>query len=137
MGSWYEIGLSLAFGLGLGVLLGGMLGWSRIGAGVGAIAAAAMGVVFSLGFGPAEPISAGVGGVIGALSTALLVRGTLRRGGTRIGTAAFMGAIALLIWALGAIPVVGYVEAVAIPLLAVRLRSRQAARFVGLRTLAK
>jgi hypothetical protein len=38
---------------------------------------------------------------------------------------------------LALIPAVGYVEAVAIPLLAARMRGRQAARFAGLRTLAK
>jgi len=137
MGAWYTIGASLGVGLGSGVLLGGMLGWSRIGAGVAAIAAAAIGVAFTFGFGPAEPIAAGVGGLIGALSVAVVVRGALLRGGTRIGMAAFMGAIALLIWALGAIPIVGYIEAFAIPFLATRVRGRQAERFAGLRTLAK
>jgi hypothetical protein len=48
-----------------------------------------------------------------------------------------MGALGVLICLLALVPLVGYVLAVALPILAARMRGRQAARFAGLRTLAK
>ena len=48
----------------------------------------------------------------GRLGAAPLVAGTLRRGGTRVGTAALLGAAALVVAALAFIPIVGYLEAV-------------------------
>ena len=138
MGAWYTIGLCLGIGLGIGVLLIGVLGSNVLGVGVGAIAGAAIGAAVGLGVGEAaEAIAGGVGGFLGALSAAAVVHGALRRGGTRIGIAAYVGVLGLVICFLALIPAVGYVEAVAIPLLAARMRGRQAARFAGLRTLAK
>ena len=138
MGSWYTIGLSLGLGLGLGVVLVGILGSNVFGVGVGVVVGAALGVSLGLAIGDtAEAIAAGVGGSLGALSAAAAVHGALRRGGTRIGIAAYLGVLGLVICLVALIPAVGYVEAVAIPLLAARMRGRQAARFAGLRTLAK
>ena len=138
MGAWYTIGLCLGIGLGIGVVLVGVLGSNLLGAGVGAIVGAAIGAAIGLGIGgAAEATIAGVvGGFLGGLSAAAVVHGALRRGGTRIGIAAYVGVLGLLICMLALIPVLGYVEAVAIPLGAAR-RGRQAARFAGLRTLAK
>ena len=100
--------------------------------------ARALGAAVGLGIaGTAEAIAGGVGGFLGALSAAAVVHGALRRGGTRIGIAAYVGVLGLLICVLALIPVVGYAEAVAIPLGAAWIRGRQAARFAGLRTLAK
>jgi len=82
-------------------------------------------------------IAGGIGGFLGALSAAAVVHGALRRGGTRIGIAAYLGVLGLLICLVALIPAVGYLAAVGIPLLAARMRGRQAARFAGLRTLAK
>jgi hypothetical protein len=138
LGAWYTIGLCLGIGLGIGVVLVGVLGSNLLGAGVGAIVGAAIGVAVGLGIGgAAEAIAGVVGGFLGGLSAAAVVRGALRRGGTRIGIAAYVGVLGLLICMLALIPVLGYVEAVAIPLGAARMRGRQAARFAGLRTLAK
>ena len=138
MGSWYTVGLCLGLGLGLGIVLVGILGSNVLGVGVGTIVGVAIGAVvgFAIG-GAAETIAGGVGGFLGALAAAAVVHGALRRGGTRIGIAAYVGVLGLLICLLALIPAVGYVEAVAIPLLAARMRGRQAARFAGLRTLAK
>jgi hypothetical protein len=44
---------------------------------------------------------------------------------------------ALVVAALAFIPIVGYLEAVVVPVLAARLRGRAAERYAGLRTLAK
>lgn len=138
MGAWYTIGLCLGIGLGIAVVLVGILGSNLLGVGVGAIVGAAIGAAVGLGVGgAAETIAGGVGGFLGALSAAAVVHGALRRGGTRIGIAAYVGVLGLLICVLALIPVVGYVEAVTIPLVAARMRGRQAARFAGLRTLAK
>lgn len=138
MGSWYTIGLCLGLGLGLGVVLVGILGSNVIGVGAGVVVGAAAGVAIGLAVGgAAEAIAGGVGGFLGALAAAAVVHGALRRGGTRLGIAAYLGVLGLLICLLALIPAVGYVEAVAIPLLAARMRGRQAARFAGLRTLAK
>jgi predicted PurR-regulated permease PerM len=61
----------------------------------------------------------------------------MRRGATRIGVAAYVGVVGLLVGLVGLVPLAGYVLAVVLPLLAARMRGREAARFAGLRTLAK
>jgi hypothetical protein len=138
VGSWYTIGLCLGLGLGIGVALVGILGSNVIGVGVGAFVGAAAGAAIGFAIGDTVELIAGaLGGFLGALAAAAVVHGALRRGGTRIGIAAYVGVLGLLICLLALIPAVGYVEAVAIPLLAARMRGRQAARFAGLRTLAK
>lgn len=138
MGDWYTIGVTLGLGLGLGVILTGILGSNVLGAGAAAIAGAVIGAGIGLAIGDAaEVIAGGIGGFLGALSAAAVVHGALRRGGTRLGVAAFLGVIGALICLAALIPVAGYVEAVTIPVLAARMRGRQAARFAGLRTLAK
>jgi hypothetical protein len=138
MGAWYTVGLCLGLGLGLGIVLVGILGSNVLGVGVGTIVGVVFGAVVGFGIGgAAETIAGGVGGFLGALAAAAVVHGALRRGGTRIGIAAYVGVLGLLACVLALIPAVGYVEAVAIPLLAARMRGRQAARFAGLRTLAK
>jgi hypothetical protein len=66
-----------------------------------------------------------------------VVAGTLRRGGTRFGTAALFAVVALVIAALAWIPAVGYLEATVIPALGARLRGRVPERYAGLRSLAR
>jgi predicted PurR-regulated permease PerM len=48
-----------------------------------------------------------------------------------------MGALGVLICLVALIPIAGYVLVVFLPVMAARMRGRQAARFAGLRTLAK
>jgi hypothetical protein len=84
-----------------------------------------------------EALGGGIGGVLGALGAAGIVQGTLRRGGTRGGTAVIVGLAGVGVAALAFIPVVGYLEAAVIPVLAVRLRRREGGRFAGLRILAR
>lgn len=138
MGSWYTIGLCLGLGLGLSVAITGVLGSNVVGIGVAAIVGAALGGAIGIGIGgTAETIAGAVGGVLGALSAAAVVTGALRRGATRFGVGAYMGALGALLCLVALIPIAGYVLAVALPVLAVRMRGRQAARFAGLRTLAR
>ena len=139
MGAWYTIGLCLGLGLGLGVILSGLLGVNAVGAGFAAIVGAVVGAAFGLVVigDYAETVAGGVAGVIGALSAAVVVRGAMRRGATRLGVAAYVSMVGLLACLLALIPLVGYLTTVALPLGAARMRGRQAARFAGLRTLAK
>jgi len=138
MGDWYTIGLCLGLGLGIGLLLSGVLASTVVGAGAATVLGAAAGAVVGYAIGDgAETVAGGIAGALGALSGAAIVYGALRRGATRIGLAAYVGAIGILVCLLALIPVVGYVTTVGIPVLAARLRGRRAARYAGLRTLAK
>ena len=138
MGSWYTIGVCLGLGLGLSVAITGILGSNVVGVGAAAVIGAVLGGAIGLGIGEtAETIAGAVGGVLGAVAAAVAVLGALRRGATRFGVGAYLGALGALICLLALVPIVGYALAVALPLLAVRMRGRQAARFAGLRSLAK
>lgn len=138
MGDWYTIGLCLGLGLGIGLLLSGFLASSVVGAGAAAVVGAVGGAVVGYAIGDtAETVAGGVAGALGALSGAAIVYGALRRGATRLGLAAYVGAIGILVCLLSLVPVIGYVATVGVPLLAARLRGRRAARYAGLRTLAK
>lgn len=140
MGAWYWIGVSVGFGAAAGVLVSG------IGARIAPLAiaiAAALGLVLGYAVDAWQPGSWGdvVGGIVGALLGAagavVIIRGALRRGGTTGGTATLVTAAAIVLAGLAFIPVVGYVEAVALPAVAARLRRRSPERYAGLRTLAK
>jgi hypothetical protein len=138
MGDWYTIGLALGLGLGLGVLLAGLLGGSRAAVLVGTALAAVAGVGIGIAIEDwTEALAGGLGGAAGALAAWQVVGGALRRGGTRGGVALLVAGVALGIGVLALVPLVGYVEAVVVPALAARLRSRSAERYAGLRTLAK
>src|SRR6266511_3791528 len=100
MGDWDWIGLLAGLGAGAGLLAGLAIGeWG-------------------------EAIGGAIGGLLGAAGAAQLVQGTLRRGGTRGGTAVWVGFGALLVGALALIPAVGYLEATVLPLIGARLRMR-------------
>ena len=138
MGSWYSIGVTLGLALGIGVILSGLLAVNKAGIGV----AVCLGTLAGLGLGfvvgdTAETIAGGIGGLLGALSAAAVVVGAMRRGATRLGVAAYIGVVGIVIGLVALIPVAGYVTAVVLPVLAARMRGREAARFAGLRTLAK
>jgi hypothetical protein len=143
MGSWYWIGLCAGLGTGAGVLLAGLAGAARaalIAAGVLALAAGA-GIGLAIdGWQPGgwgDIVAGVVGGLAGAFGAAQMVRGALRRGGTRGGTAALVAGAALIVAAVALVPALGYLEALALPVLAARLRRRAPERYAGLRTLAK
>jgi hypothetical protein len=138
VGAWYTIGLSLGLGLGVGVILSAVLGVNTVGVAVALVSGAAAGALVGVAVGGSlETIAGGAGGLLGALSAAAVVFGAMRRGATRLGLAAFVGVGGVLVALVGLIPILGYVEAVALPVLAVRMRGREAPRFAGLRTLAK
>jgi ABC-type uncharacterized transport system permease subunit len=99
-------------------------------------AAAGVGVGLALG-GWQEAVGGAIGGVLGGLGGVPLAAGTLRRGGTTVGTGILIALIGLGIAALALVPVIGYLEAVALPALAARAHSREPERYAGLRTLAR
>jgi hypothetical protein len=140
MGGWYWIGVSVGFGAAAGVLVAGFAARIMVAA---VVVAAAAGVGLGYAIDAWQPGSWGdlaggaAGGLLGALGAVQIVRGALRRGGTAGGTAALVAGAALVAAGLAWIPAVGYVEALALPALAVRLRRREPERYAGLRTLAK
>lgn len=133
MGSWYWIGVLAGVGAAIGVLGAGLVPHRAV-ALAAAVVAAAVGVAV---FGWDEAVSGLVGGASGGLGAVPIVRGALRRGGTRSGLAALVGLGALGTAALAFVPVLGYLLVVALPGLALRLRSHEPERFAGLRTLAR
>jgi hypothetical protein len=138
VGSWYWIGVCAGLGLALGVLLAGIFAGTRIALTAALVLAAAAGVGIGLGLGEwDEAIGGGAGGALGALGTAQLVMGTLRRGGARFGTAIFIGIAAVVLAAVAWIPIAGYLEAALVPAFAARLRGRAPERYAGLRSLAR
>ena len=132
----YWIGVFLGIGVGVGVLLAGLIGANRAGmlVAVAAIAGFALGIVLRE---EAEAAAGAIGGIFGGAATAELVRGALRRGGARLGTALLVGVAGLVVAAAAFIPVVGYVEALVLPILVTRMRRRNPERYAGLRMLAR
>jgi len=144
VGSWYWIGVSAGLGAAAGILIA-----AAVGAGERAIlitaAVVAVGAGALVGFGIDEYAPGGwedivlgaVGALLGLLVASLIVRGARRRGGTRGGTGTLVAGAAFVVAVLAWIPAFGYVIAVALPVLAFRLRRAQPERYAGLRTLAR
>jgi hypothetical protein len=140
MASWYWIGLAAGLGLGVGIALGSLLLEGRTGVSAGF--ASLLGVAAGIGIGQLvggwpEAAGGASGGLLGAVSSVPIVAGALRGGGTRLGVAALVALAGLVVAALGLVPGLGYAEAVAAPLIALRLRRRGGRRYAGLRILAK
>ena len=94
-------------------------------------------VVFTLVQDWKSGLAAAIGAACGSVGAAPLVAGALRRGGTPGATATLIGIAALLGAGFAFIPVVGYVEALVLLVLGIRLRRRSPDRHAGLRTLAR
>jgi len=143
MGSWYWIGVTVGLGAGVGVLVAGAVGAARVAlvaagvVGLPAGAALGYGVVVWAPGGWGDVAGGAVGGIAGSLGTVQVVRGALRRGGTRGGTAMLVAGAAIVAAGLAWVPVVGYLEALVLPALAARIRRRTPERYAGLRTLAR
>jgi hypothetical protein len=138
MGDWYTIGVALGLGTALGVLFAGLLSATPLGRVAAVVLAGAAGAVAGAVIEDWTEIGGGViGGLLGAVAAAIVVAGALRRGGTRGGLALIVAAIATGLALLSFVPVAGYLVAVTVPMLALRLRRTQSERYAGLRTLAK
>jgi hypothetical protein len=134
MGGWYTIGIVVGLGVACGILTAAVVPRVVVAALVAIAAGVAVGF---LAFDWGEAVGGAVGGALGGLGATPIVAGALRRGGTRGGTAVLVAAGAVLAAGLAFVPVVGYLEAVVLPALAVRLRRREPERHAGLRTLAR
>ena len=138
MGSWYWIGVCAGLGVAAGVLLAAVFAGTRIALTAALVLAAGAGVAIGFALGQwDEAIGGGVGGVLGAIGSAQLVTGTMRRGGARFGITVFVGLAAVLLAAIAWIPIAGYLEAALVPAFAARLRGRAPERYAGLRSLAR
>jgi hypothetical protein len=138
MDDLYWLGVFLGLGVAIGVLLAGLLGASRAGLLVAVAVAAVAAFVVGLVLAEEPEAAAGaIGGIFGAAATAEIVRGALRRGGARWGTAVLVAAGAVAVAALAFVPLVGYLETLALPALAIRMRRGVPERYAGLRTLAR
>jgi hypothetical protein len=138
MGDWYTIGLALGLGTALGVLFAGLLSSTPLGRAAAVVLAGTAGAVAGAVIEDWTEIGGGaVGGLVGAAAGAIVVAGALRRGGTRGGLALIVAAVAAGLAGLAFVPAAGYLEAVALPVLAARLRRTQAERYAGLRSLAR
>jgi hypothetical protein len=138
VGDWYTIGLALGLGTAVGVLFAGLLSFTPLGRIAAVVLSGLAGAAIGLALEDwTEAVAGAAGGLVGALAAAVVVAGALRRGGTRGGLALIVAAIAAGLAGLAFVPAAGYLEAVALPVLAVRLRRTQAERYAGLRTLAR
>ena len=121
MGDWYSIGILVGLGASIGVAAVAALARTLPALIVAAVVSVAIGLVVGQWD---EAVGGLVGAACGALGAGPIVTGALRRGGTRGGTAILLGLVALVGAALAFVPVLGYLEALAVPLLGARLRRR-------------
>jgi hypothetical protein len=134
VGTWYLIGLFVGLGAALGAVAAGIVPRALVAALPALVVAVLAGVLIEKW---PEAVGGALGAAAGALGAAPVVAGALRRGGTRAGLALYVGLGGLAIAGLAFVPVVGYLEAIALPALGLRLRSREPDRHAGLRTLAR
>jgi hypothetical protein len=132
------IGISAGAGAAIGIAAAGLLARSaRAPFTAAVLALVAAGVLAWLVFDWKAGLAGAVGGLLGGFGAGVFVRGAVRRGGTASGTAVLLIAAAAVVLALALIPIVGFLEAVAIPAFALRARQRAGEKYAGLRTLAK
>lgn len=142
MGWWYWIGVSVGFGAAAGILMSG-LPFRRTMLATDALAALAIGALVGMSIAAphrghwSDVVGSAIGCLAAYLGASIIVAGAFRRGGTKVGLAVLMFGIAFIAACIAFIPAAGFVEAVALPTLAYRLRRLQPARYAGLRTLAK
>jgi hypothetical protein len=121
-------------GTAVGVLTTAIVPRALVAVTVPAVVAAVIGLVL---LGWPEAIGGFAGGVAGGVGATPIVTGALRRGGTRAGLGLIVGLAAVGIAALAFVPVVGYLEAIVVPVVGLRVRSQAPERHAGLRTLAR
>ena len=134
----WHIGIAAGGGAALGVAAAGLLARSqRAPFAAAALALLAAAVIAWLVFDWQAAIAGGAGGLLGGFGAGVFALGAVKRGGTAVGTAVLLAVAAVVAFALALIPVVGFLEALAIPALAIRARQRAGEKYAGLRSLAK
>ena len=134
MGTWYWLGVCAGLGAAFGVFAVAVVRDLRVALLVTLVSATAAGWFLAEWAGA---IAGAVGGALGAVGASPTVRGALARGGTRAGTALLVGVAALVLAGLSFVPVLGYLVALALPVLGLRVRRRAGERHAGLRILAR
>jgi hypothetical protein len=138
MGEVWRISIAAGAGVAVGLLAAGAL--ARLGRTEAVAAVVALVAGGALGwfvFDWKAGVAGAVGGLLGGVGAGGFARGALRRGGTAGGTGVLLGGAAVVVFLLALIPIVGFLEAVAVPALAARARKRSGEKYAGLRTLAK
>jgi hypothetical protein len=132
------IGIAAGIGTAIGLAAGGALARSdRAPFLAAAVALVGGGVIGWLVFDWKAGLVGGIAGALSGFGAGTFARGAVRRGGTPGGTAVILVGAALLALALSFIPIVGFLEAIAIPVVGLRSRQRAGEKYAGLRTLAK
>jgi hypothetical protein len=134
VGSWYWIGVLAGVGAAIGIFAAGVVPRWMIAAVGAAVAGAVIGIAV---LHWDEAVAGAVGGLAGGFGATPVVAGSLRRGATRGGLAVIIALSAVGVAAVAFIPVAGYLEALALPVLALRVRRKTPERYAGLRTLAR
>jgi hypothetical protein len=138
MADVYWVGVFLGLGVGIGVALAGVLGAVRAGFAAAVVLGGAIGAGLGVALAGFEDAIAGaVGGVLGAGGVRQLISGTVRRGGTRAATAVLTAFAGLVVAVIAFVPLLGFLEALLVPALGLRMRRREPSRYAGLRTLAR
>jgi hypothetical protein len=138
MWEWYRIGVAAGIGAGLGLVASAWLAGTRAGVFLAPLLAAAAGVAVGFALDDwNDAVGGAIGGLLGGVGGVPLAAGALRRGGTRSGTGTLLSLAGLAVAALGLVPFLGYLEALALPALALRARRAEPERYAGLRTLAR
>src|SRR5262245_33291583 len=132
------IGIAAGAGVASGLAAGGALArfdWAPAGAAV--VALVLGGVLGWLIIDWRGGVAGAVAGLLSGFRARTLARNALRRGGTSAGTAVIFIVAGVLAFGVSLLPILGFVEAVAIPVVALRSRQRSDEKYAGLRTLAK
>jgi hypothetical protein len=134
----WRIGISAGGGAALGVLAAGLLArFDRAPLAAALSALVVGGLLGWLVFDWKAAVAGAVGGALGGFGAGVFAHGAVKRGGTPAGTAVLFAGAAVVVFALALIPIVGFLEAITIPALALRARRRGGEKYAGLRTLAK
>jgi hypothetical protein len=132
------IGMAAGAGVALGLVAAGVFARSGRAPVLAAVAAlVGGGLIGWLVFDWKAGVVGAVAGALSGFGAGTFARGAVRRGGTPGGTATILVAAAVLALAVSFIPIVGFVEAIAIPVVGLRSRQRAGEKYAGLRTLAK
>jgi hypothetical protein len=132
------IGIAAGAGVALGLAAGGALArfdWAPAGAAVAALVLGGVAGWLILDWKGA--VAGAIGGLLSGFGAGTLARNAVRRGGTAGGTAVLFVGGGVIALGVSLIPILGFVEAVAIPVVALRSRQRSDEKYAGLRTLAK
>ncbi len=132
------IGIAAGAGAALGLVAAGLLArYDRAALWAAVLALVAGGALGVLVVDWKAGVAGAVAGALAGFGAGVFARGAVRRGGTVGGTAVLLAGAAVVAFALGLIPIVGFLEALAIPALALRARQQAGEKYAGLRTLAK